>query len=311
MIAIQSSWKASVSQWRSLRGREPSLRACVLDCGGKQRGAPKQSEGGSATPLLVQVHAPCRPPANLPIMKMVPWLHPLQPVLCSFLPSVVSLRRTGGCWDLDVAKASQPSGLCVSAPPRQICLIPHANCESSKMMPFSQKSPFVSHCGSMALKMNCGKLKAKKSPFFIRPEHGKSLENQAENGQKVSPKCRNFRGYPEGFFVHSGAASPSAKATEDGLRKTGGGWNLSFAYKTLTFRLLLLVLSEPIVTYSHLFRRFGLKKLPLFSGHFHRKSLGNQAKTLEKTLQNNEKNVCFWYLLSTLNSIDSQPSFNT
>jgi farnesyl-diphosphate farnesyltransferase len=44
--------------------------------------------------------------------------------------------------------------------------------------------------------MNCGKLKAKKSPFFSGHFDAKSLANQAKTAQKVSPKCRNFRGDP-------------------------------------------------------------------------------------------------------------------
>jgi hypothetical protein len=67
--------------------------------------------------------------------------------------------------------------------------------------PFSQKQPFVTRCAPTALKMNCGKLKAKNSRFFCRHFARKSLGNQAKTHQNVSPKCRNFRGNPRRFLV--------------------------------------------------------------------------------------------------------------
>jgi hypothetical protein len=87
-------------------------------------------------------------------------------------------------------------------------LIHHANCESSKMMHFTQKSLVVSRCGSMALTLNYGKLRAKKSHFFTLPKHNKSLGNQAKTLKKVSPICRNFEGNPGVLFIQGGAAAP-------------------------------------------------------------------------------------------------------
>jgi Domain of unknown function (DUF4855) len=75
-------------------------------------------------------------------------------------------------------------------------LLHHANCESSNITHFSQKPPFVSRCASMALNLNCGKLKAKKSSFFSGHFARKSLANQAKTRQNMLQKCRNFRGLP-------------------------------------------------------------------------------------------------------------------
>jgi serine protease inhibitor len=75
--------------------------------------------------------------------------------------------------------------------------------EIHKYLPFPPKPLFVSPCAPTALKMNCGKLKAKKSPFFAGHFAGKSLENQAKTPQKMLQKCRNFRGYPRCILSRS------------------------------------------------------------------------------------------------------------
>jgi pectinesterase len=58
----------------------------------------------------------------------------------------------------------------------------------------------VSRCGSMALAMNCGKLKAKNSDFFIPPKYEKSLGNQAKTRQKMLQICRVFQANTMCFF---------------------------------------------------------------------------------------------------------------
>jgi hypothetical protein len=96
-------------------------------------------------------------------------------------------------------------------PPYRTCIHP-VNCELSKIRPFSQKPLFVSRCAATALNMNCGKLKAKNSPFFSGHFDRKSLAKWQRHGplggQKVSSKCRNFRGVAAPLAYSSATKDP-------------------------------------------------------------------------------------------------------
>jgi hypothetical protein len=129
MIAKQSSWGASASQPATPRGYKPSLRACVVDCGGKQ----------GATPLFVQRPDPCLHPADLSFTKIVRWLFPLR----WQVPLAQSVRA---CRAVKTRRRMRASFL----QPRHEALIENPNLQSAFSTPpsknsFSQNAHFITH----------------------------------------------------------------------------------------------------------------------------------------------------------------------
>jgi hypothetical protein len=218
MIDEQSLRGALASQTDAYQGHEPLLRVCVVDCGG-------------ATPVFTRRYQSSINPNQQQSLRINHFgrknsrpFSPEKPSIYWTTPQKTAQKTRQNnaknarfwmrfsCAKLRLLTTDHRLLTCCAN--SQLSHIAFCTI-SGYLTPFSPKPLSVSPCAPMALNLNCGKLKAKKSSFFSGRFDGKSLRNQTKSGKKVSSKCRNFRGIPDQFSQQGGLTHRLFHRSED------------------------------------------------------------------------------------------------